>query len=168
MDFFELIKKRRSVRAYKDKTVEEEKLKKIIDTCLSAPSAGNLQAYEIFVVKSIEKRKALAKAAYGQDFIIEAPVSLVFFANPKRNMDRYRKRGEELYSIQDATIAASFAMLAAVELELSSVWVGAFDDDSVIKIFGLKELRPVAILPIGYSNEEPIKTPRRKDIIHYE
>ena len=168
MEFFDLIQKRHSIRAYSSRHIEEMKLNRIMDAISSAPSAGNLQAYEVFVVKSEAKKKALARAAFDQDFIIQAPVCLVFFANPRRSSVRYGSRGETLYSVQDATIAATFAMLAAVDLGLSTVWLGAFDDDEVAKIFGAETLHPVAVLPIGYPAEEPEVTSRRalEDVFH--
>ncbi|MEW5759229.1 MAG: nitroreductase family protein [Candidatus Thermoplasmatota archaeon] len=163
MDFFNVLEKRCSIREFKEKEVEEEKIKKIIESMRSAPSAGNLQAYEVVLVKDKKIRENLAIASYGQSFVAQAPISLVFFANPKRSSWRYGKRGEVLYSIQDATIAASYAQLAAEALGLSSVWVGAFDDSKVSKAVSAPiELRPVAIIPIGYRNEEPSKTSRRE------
>jgi nitroreductase len=168
LEFFDLIQKRRSIRAYSSKQVDEETLNRIMDAISSAPSAGNLQAYEVFVVKSEAKKKALARAAFDQDFIVRAPVCLVFFANPRRSSVKYGSRGEMLYSVQDATIAATFAMLAAVDLGLSTVWLGAFDDEEVAKIFATESLRPVAVLPLGYPAEEPEVTSRRplEDVFH--
>ena len=43
MDFIEIAKKRYSVRSYKDKEVEEEKLQKILEAAHVAPTAANLQ-----------------------------------------------------------------------------------------------------------------------------
>ncbi len=163
MEFFEVVKNRHSVRAFKDKEIEKEKLEKLLCVANSAPSAGNLQAYQIFLVKKPTHKIALSNAAYGQDFITQAPVSLIFCADPLRSSRKYGKRGAELYSIQDATISATCVHLAAVDLELGSVIVGAFDEDAVSKILNLPDtLNPIIILPVGYPNEEPEITPRRK------
>lgn len=171
MEFFKVLRRRHSVRRYLDRGVEEEKLEKILGAANSAPSAGDLQAYEIVVVRDEEKRRALADAALGQEFIAQAPVVLVFLINPSRTKWRYGLRGVHLYCIQDATIAASYAQLAATALGLGSVWVGAFDSSRVSEIIGARgELTPVAILAIGYPGEEPEKTPRRplSDLVHEE
>jgi nitroreductase len=161
MEFFETLAKRQSIRVYSNRLVEEEKLRKILETARSAPSAGNLQAYDIFLVREPEMRAALARAAFGQDFIAAAPVSLVFCANPARNAWKYRERGRRLYALQDATIACTYAMLAATALGLSTVWVGAFADAAVHKTIGSPAgLEPVAILPIGCAAEAPPKPPR--------
>ena len=170
MEFEKLIKVRRSIRAFKSKPIEEEKLKKILMAANLAPSAGNLQAYEIYVVKDSKLKRMLSRASFDQEFIAEAPIVLVFCANPPRSAIRYGKRGEELYSIQDATIATTFAMLMASDLGLGNVWVGAFDEEEVKRILNLpRYLRPVAILPIGYPAEQPEFVGRRRleDIVHY-
>jgi len=161
MEFFELLKKRRSIRAFKNKEVEKEKITKILEAANSAPSAGNEQAYRIFVVKDNEKMKKLAKAAFNQNFIAEAPVVLVFCSNPEEGEIYYGERGRDLYSLQDATIAATFAMLACYELGLATCWIGAFDEEEVKEILKVKNLRPIALFPIGYPAEKPIKTKRK-------
>ncbi|MGB9606305.1 MAG: nitroreductase family protein, partial [Bryobacteraceae bacterium] len=89
MEFFELIRQRRSVRAYKQAPVEPEKLEKILTAANLAPSAGNLQAYEIYLVRDGKVRQALARAALDQWFISEAPVALVFCAHPERSAMKY-------------------------------------------------------------------------------
>ena len=169
MDFFDVVEKRHSMRRYTDTPVEEEKLQQILATINRAPSAGDLQGYEVYIVRKVEQRQALVQAADGQGFIAEAPVTIAFCANPARSAVWYKKRGVKLYSVQDATIACTFAMLAVTALGLASVWVGAFDEESVRSVLGIPtELVPVALLPIGYAAKEPRITPRRElsDIIH--
>jgi nitroreductase len=150
----EIFKKRHSVRSFQSREVEDEKIKEILEAGNSAPSAGNLKAREIVVVKDLETKKALAKAALGQSFVAEAPMVLVFFALPEKSGKKYEERGRNLYSIQDATISASFAWLQAVDLGLSACWVGAFDDEKVKEVLKVSpDWHPIAILPIGYSAE---------------
>jgi nitroreductase len=160
MEFFNVLQRRRSVRSYKPQPVEEDKLRRIFEAANLAPSAGNLQAYHVYVFREKSKREALAKAAHGQSFIEEAPVCLVFCTDPSRS-ESYGDRGRELYSVQDATIAGSFAMLAAVDLGLSTVWVGDFDEDAVREIVGERTGRPVAMFSLGYAAEEPHPSGRR-------
>jgi len=121
LEFFEVIGRRRSVRAYSAKPVEEEKLKRIFEAATLAPSAGNLQAYQVHVFRKQDKKEALARAAFDQTFMIEAPVCLVFCADPARSASKYGERGAELYCVQDATIAGTFAMLAAADMGLATV-----------------------------------------------
>lgn len=169
MDFFDVIRTRRSIRVFQARPVEEAKLRAILETANRAPSAGNLQAYEIYQVTRAEQRRALAHAALDQDFIAQAPLALVFAAHPARSAKKYRQRGAALYCIQDATIACAHAQLAATALGLACVWVGAFDDDAVRRAIGVSgDLMPVAILPIGYAGESPEPNTRRdlKDLVH--
>ena len=169
MDFFEVLKARRSVRQFTHQPVPEEALQRILSAAQSAPSAGNLQAYEIYAVQTQRQKDALAQAALGQEFIAQAPLVLVFCAHPQRSEGRYGARGVNLYTLQDATIACAFAMLAAASLGLGTVWVGAFDEDSVSQIISAPTgVKPVALLPLGYPAEQPPARSRRslKDLVH--
>ncbi len=162
MDYFTLIEERHSIRAYRQTEVEDDKLQSILHAANRAPSAGDLQAYQIVAVRSPSVRQALARAALDQDSVAQAPVILVFLADPARSGEKYGHRGETLYSIQDATIACAYAQLAARDLGLGSVWVGAFRKDAVREAIGCPpEQVPVALLPLGYPAEEPRITPRR-------
>ncbi len=150
----DVFKKRRSVRRFQKQEIEPEKLKEILEAAHSSPSAGDLKAREIIVIKDREIREKLAEAALGQDFIAEAPVVLIFFSIGSRSARKYGQRGKNLYALQDATISASFAWLQAVMLGLSGCWVGAFEESRVNNILGIKkDWRPIAILPLGYSTE---------------
>jgi nitroreductase len=148
----EIFKKRKSTRRFASKEVEKEKLDEILEVARSAPSAGNLKAREISAVTDSKLKEKLAEAALGQNFVAEAPIVLVFSAVPNQSAKKYGQRGRDLYSLQDATIAASFAWLQAVALGLCGVWVGAFDEEEARNILNLGEdKKPVALLPIGYA-----------------
>jgi nitroreductase len=169
MDFFEVINTRHSIRAYQPTPLEPEKLEQILQAINRAPSAGNRQAFEVYLVQDASLQAALVQAAGGQAFLAQVPVVLVFCTHPALNQERYGERGTTLYTVQDATIACTFAMLAATALGLSSVWVGAFDEGKVHEIIGApEELRPIAMLPIGYADGEPRLRDRRQldEIIH--
>jgi len=122
MEFSQLIQTRRSIRVYSSQPIEEVKLSLILEAANRAPSAGNLQAYEIFLARSPKVRAALASAAGNQQALVQAPVALVFCAHPDRSSPRYAGRGARLYSLQDATIACTFPMLAAADAGLATVW----------------------------------------------
>ncbi len=169
MEFFDVLESRHSIRAYEARLVEPEKLQRIFEAVSRAPSAGNLQAYELYLVCDDLRKTALAAAAGYQEFLDQAPLSLVFCAHAALSAVRYGERGTQLYSVQDATIACTYAMLAAAALGLSTVWVGAFDEADVRAVIGAPvEHRPIAILPVGYPAETPrIRTRRRlSDIVH--
>ncbi len=166
--FFELLSKRRSIRSFKEEPVEESKLNKILEACDLAPSSGGLQTFEIYQVENKQKRKQLSAAAKDQTFVAQAPLLLVFCANPSRSVERFGKKSE-LFSVQDATLATAYAQLATHVMGLSTVWVGNFDEKRVSEILNLPHgHRPVAMLPIGYRNEEPQEKSTRgfKNLLH--
>lgn len=164
-EFEKICRNRKSIRRFSDKLIEENKINKMLNIINSAPSAGNLQSYEVVVVKSKDIKIKLYESALHQSFIAEAPVVLVFIAKTQEPSERYGKRGEQLYSIQDATIACTYAMLACEALDISSTWVGAFDEDKIKEILHCKkEEIPVAVLPIGYSLANKVSFTNRKDL----
>jgi len=171
MEFEDVLRTRQSVRRFQKKEIPQETLIKILELANLAPSAGNLQAFRVVIIKDKNIREGLSGAALGQSSVAEAPVNLVICAVPKESAVKYGDRGRELYSLQDATIFTAYIQLAATSLGLSSVWVGAFDEEEVADVLELKEnIKPVAIIPIGYPAEEPGKTRRKSlnEIIYKE
>ena len=162
-DFFETVRHRHSVRKYRsDVPIEKEKLHAILEMACAAPSAGDLQSYHIFVISDPARRRQLSDIANGQTFIAEAPIALLFCSDPLRAAQKYGERGEQLYALQDATIAASYAQLAVVAAGMASTWVGYFDEEKIRQAFDLRAgLKPVAALSVGYPAELPEETPRR-------
>jgi nitroreductase len=161
-DIWEVFRRRRSVRAFTDDEVDDTAVRRILDAARLAPSAGDLQAYRMAVVRSRAGLRALADAAGGQSFIAAARLAIVFLADPERSRRRYRERGKRLFCVQDATIACAYAQLAATALGLGSVWVGAFHDRAVqIAVDAPDPLTPVSILVVGHAGESPPPTPRR-------
>lgn len=165
--FIELLRSRRSIRNFKDDLVSESHLNKILEACNLAPSSGGLQTFEIYQIKNREIKEKLVSAAKDQTFVAQAPLLLVFCANPSRSVERFGERSQ-LFSVQDATIAAAYAQLTAHMLGLSTVWVGAFDEKKVSEILHIPQgQRPVSILPIGHKNENPKEKTTRgaKDLL---
>lgn len=162
-DFFETVRHRHSVRKYQpDMPVETEKLHAILEMACAAPSAGDLQAYRIVVTSDPAEREALAQASRGQSYIAEAPVCLVFCADPTRSATTFGERGAKLYALQDATIAAAYAQLAIVAAGMGSIWIGDFEEERVREILQLEAgLTPLALLSLGYPAELPEPSPRR-------
>ncbi len=99
MEYFDVVQARGSIRKYKPDPVGEELLQRIFESVNRAPSAGNLQAFEIYVVRDEHRRERLSRAALDQEFIREAPLVLIFCANPVRSEWKYKRRGTSLYSI---------------------------------------------------------------------
>lgn len=149
MQTLDAIKKRRSVRSYASRKIPKDLINKIIEAGKSAPSAGGLRTQRFFLVENEDERKRLAEIAWGQDFIAEAPVVIVVFVDESRSKARYGKRGE-FYSVCDGSASVENILIAATDLGLGSCWVGAFDDEALKKFFNT-DLKPIAIIPIGYE-----------------
>lgn len=155
MDILEAVKKRRSIREFHKKEIPEEIIDKLIDALIWAPSAGNLQSRKFYFVTDDEVKTRLAKAALNQRFVATAPL-VVVACTDSSIASKYGERGALLYSIQDAACSIMAMMLVALEHKLGTVWVGAFEEEEVVKVMNLKlNLRPVALVPVGY----PLKTP---------
>lgn len=171
MDFFDTVRTRRSIRIYKPWPVEEEKLQRILEAVNAAPSAGDIQSYEVVVVRDGQRKEALTAAAWDQICIARAPVVLVFCTIPERSAQRFQRKGSELFCIQDAAIAAAYAQLAATALDLSSVWIGSFDENKAREVIEAPGYAiPVTIMPIGYPGETPAPQPWRtlENLVHQE
>jgi len=160
MDLLNVIKKRRSIRKFQEKEIPEEIVDKLIEALIWAPSAGNLQSRKFYFVFNQKIKEKLVKAALDQSFIAQAPLVVVGCTDDEISW-RYGERGKNLYTICDVSASIENLMLLAREEDLGSVWVGAFDEKEVAKILNLpKNLRPIAIVPIGYPAEKPLAPAR--------
>ena len=163
MEFFETIHSRRSVRKFRQDAIPDEIITRLLEAVRTAPTAGNLQAYQVYLVQRPEMIRALADAAFGQECVLNAPCVLVFCTDAPRSAGKYKERGTTLYCVQDATIAATVAHLAATALGLGSVMVGAFDESRAARTIGAHAVhRPLLMLPVGYPAESPVPTERRE------
>ena len=165
-DLFAVMSKRRSTRKFSDKPVETTKIDKIIAAADTAPTAGNYQGFEIFYIKSPEKKKLLVDACNKQPYV-NAPVVLVFCKNPSRVKFDFPEYVLKKFAILDATLAAGYSQLAAQALGLSSIWIGMFDEQQVMDVVGT-DLVPSSVLCIGYPEQTKFPKPRRnlKDLVH--
>jgi nitroreductase len=165
-DLFTVMAKRRSTRKFSDKLVETTKIDRIIAAADTAPTAGNYQGFEIFYVKSPEKKKLLVEACNKQPYV-DAPVVLIFCKNPSRVKFDFPDYVLKKFAIQDATLAAGYSQLAAQALGLSSIWIGMFDEQMVMDIIET-DLIPSSVLCIGYPKQTKFPKPRRnlKDLVH--
>jgi len=139
----------------------------------TAPSAGALYPLEVYAVAARVERLApgvyrydpaehrllvvsgedrgaeLARAAYGQDWLREAPAILVLTGVERRTTRKYGQRGER-YVLLEAGHAAQNALIQAVALGLGATVVGAFDDERVRTVLGLEAAeRPFYLIPVG-------------------
>jgi len=159
-----VIRKRRSVRKYLKREVEDKLLEKIIEAARYAPSTGNYQPWEFIIVRDEETKKDLVEAAYNQRWMLEAPIFIVVCINMRLAGAVYGERGIKLYGIQSVAAATENMLLMAESLNLATCWVGAFSELMISRILEFPEyIRPCAIITLGYPAEEP-QTPFRQSI----
>ncbi len=156
MNVFDCIFNRRSIRKFEKKDVDDKLIGLILYAGTHAPSAGNVQEWRFVIIKDMEQKEKIAKAAWDQDFIKTAPVVIVVCADMEKISLKYGERGEKLYFAQDIGACVQNMLLAAYALDLGTCYVGAFDDKKISDILQLPNyIRPVAIIPIGYPAEKP-------------
>ncbi|MFX1520303.1 MAG: nitroreductase family protein [Promethearchaeota archaeon] len=158
MDVHEAIRIRKSVRHYKEKEVEQEKLMRILEAAGLAPSASNKQEWRFVVVRDKEKRQKLSEAARGQRFVAEAPIVIACCAET----DYHEMTCGQLCYPIDVAIAIDHITLAAVEEGLGTCWIGAFYEDKVKAILDIPDdIRIVELLTLGYAVDDSIKVKSR-------
>ena len=156
MDVSEAIQKRRSVRKYQVRKVENDKLDRVLEAGRLAPSAKNLQEWRFVVVRDDARRKRLAEAAKGQTFVGEAPVVIAACATVT---DYVMTCGQLTYPI-DLAIAVEHMVLAAAAEGLGTCWIGAFPEGEVKRLLGIPDaVKVVAMMPLGYPSSAELHRP---------
>lgn len=150
MDFIDLIEKRHSIRSYKNESVDEELLNKIVDCAKLAPSSRNKKSCDYIIVKDKETLAKLSEAkAAGSQMLKDAGAAIVVIGDSEKS---------DVW-VEDCSIAMTYLHLAAVNYGLGSCWVqirkrnAANCEDSgnyVKKLLGIKTpFEVLAVLSVG-------------------
>jgi len=158
-DLSRIFATRRSTRKFVKTKIEDWMVDKILAAADTAPTAGNFQGFKVFYIINQKTKEALVEAANNQPYV-NAPVVLVFCMDPSRVKMNFPPEILEKFSIQDATLAAAFSLLAASGLGLSSIWIGMINEEKVKSILGT-DLKPSSILCIGYPEKRRSPKTRR-------
>jgi len=110
---------RRSIRKYKKKKVEEEKIEKLLKAATAAPSAGNEQPWHFIVIRDRDKLNHLAEVHPYAKMLKEASLAIAVCAD----LDKQRHEG---FWVQDCAAATQNILLEAVSLDLGAVLIGAY------------------------------------------
>ena len=168
MEFQDLIRKRYSVRGYKSDPVEDEKLQKVLEAAIVAPTASNRQPFQLIVIKTAGREEELGRI-YSRNWFTQAPYVICICTIPENAW--VRKQDGANHADVDATIAMDHLILAAHDLGLGTCWVADFDIDAAREILALPEtIHPLIFTPLGYSDAQPRETKRKKlnEIVRYE
>jgi nitroreductase len=154
---FDAIFGRRSIRAYlEDKQVEHEKIMKLLQAAMAAPSACNIQPWE-FIVVTEKEQVSLIKQAVADHGNYDAPVVIVVCGYT----EFIPWEGDQ--GVIDCCAAIENMLIAATAMGLGSVWIGGFDPSSIRKLLDIPEsVFPVGIVYFGYAAER--KKPRTRYI----
>ena len=150
MDFLTLAKERYSCRKLSAKPVEKEKIDKIIECAISAPTGMNRQPFKIWIVNSEEGKANLAKVT---PFTFGANI---FFVVGYKPVDCYvRPFDGRNFADIDTSIVATHIMLEVQNLGLGTTWVGHFDAPALKRIYAeMADYELIAIFPVGYPAED--------------
>ena len=140
-----------SIRKYTDRAVEDERILAILRAAMAAPSAGNQQPWEFFVVRDRNKLEELSRVSPYAGCAKAAPVAIV--------SAYLEKLWAPAYAQIDMSIAMENLWLACGEQGLGGVWLGIAPVEermrAVEDIVGIPEgLRAFAVFPLGYPAEE--------------
>jgi len=169
MSVLGIIRRRRSIRKYKEDPIPEDVLFRVLEAARLAPSGKNLQPWKFIIVKDKLLKEKLAEASIGQYFMAKAPVVIVACGFPEEcysRMGRYMKSWPV-----DVAIALEHLILQAEEENLGTCWVGAFEEIKVKSILGVpEEVKVLALTPLGYPAAKPSSRRRKslEEIISYE
>ena len=154
-----------SIRKYQNRPVEPEKTEAILRAAMQAPSAGNQQPWEFYVVTNKDVLKALSEVSPYAGMVKDAPIAIV---------SAYRKEcWAPAYAQIDLSIAMENMWLETDAQGLGGVWLGIapLEDrmEAVEKIIGIPDtMRAFAIFPYGYPAEERKQQDRfDEERIHY-
>ncbi|MGC8849300.1 MAG: nitroreductase family protein [Candidatus Bathyarchaeia archaeon] len=142
MDFFDVVKSRRSVRSYAPTPISNEDLIRILEAGILAPSAGSKQPWHFIVVVDREKRVRIAKGCRYGRFLAESPAVIVGCGD--------REASPKWYAI-DTAIAMEHMVLAATALGLGTCWIGSFNGEDIRMLLEIpRRFEIVALLAVGY------------------
>ncbi|WP_175059885.1 nitroreductase family protein [Thermococcus sp. 2319x1] len=166
MEFFEVLKRRRSIRRFQDKPVPREVIEKLLEAAFLSPSSYNKRPWHFIVVEDKEKLEALSRAKLGASGLKTAPVAIVVTAD-ERKSDVW---------VEDASIAAEHIHLASYALGLGSFWVQIRNrmhdgtksaEEYVRELLGIPEnYRVLCIVGVGYPAEN--KPPHGDEVFEWE
>ena len=152
MEFYEVIKTRRSIRSYKDTPIQEKVMERVLEATRISPSGHNRQFWKFYIVENEEKKEAIAKACGEQMWIAEAPAVIVAVGYHIP----YSRGGYmgDMTFMMDVSIAFTQLILAARAEGLGTCWIGAFRNDEVKAAMDLPEdENVVAVTPIGFPDK---------------
>jgi nitroreductase len=167
MEYFELIRNRYSVRAYRQDPVEDDKLQQVLEGARLAPTAANRQPFKLIVIHT-QGRQSELKNIYRREWFVQAPLLICAVGVPRNAWVRGDNRR---YLDVDVAIVMDHLILAAANLGLGTCWVAAFDAVAARRLLQLPdEVEPLVFTPLGYPADQPEEKERKSltELVLYE
>jgi nitroreductase len=162
MEFYEVVRKRRSFRIYKPDMPEKEKIERILEAARLAPTWANMQGVHYIIVQDPEKVKAVWRAVGQKTKFAETPMFIVGIISEKGS--GMNANGEKYYGV-DFGICFEHLILAATAEGLATCWIGYFNENKIKEILEIpKKYRVMGLTPLGYSTKEKDKVTDRKPL----
>jgi len=162
MDVIEVLKKRRSIRAFNAKPVPRNLVEELIDCARLAPTARNLQPCEFIVVTEKQTLKDLGSLADNGSFIKDSNCCIAVFSKDTK------------YYLEDGSAATENILIAAPGLGLAGCWVAGDKKpycDKVKELLGApSDFKLISLIPLGYSDAKLSLPAKRslKEVLHWE
>lgn len=156
---------RTSIRQYQQKAVEEEKVTQLLRAAMAAPSAGNQQSWEYYVVTAKDKLEKLSKTSPYAGCTKNAPLAFVACYRKNCSMPEYAQI--------DVSASIENLLLEADSLGLGAVWLGIAPLQermkAVAEVLSMpEELEAFAIIPCGYPEKFGKQQDRyEEERVHY-
>jgi len=162
MEFFEVIKKRCSIREYSDKPIKKEDLEKIIDCARLAPTARKEEPWEFIVITDKKELAEIAEITDYGKFLKDAAAGIIVLCKDTK------------YYLEDGCAATENILLAAASLGIGTCWIAGDKKPYAEKIreyLGAPAgYKLVSILSLGYPKAEPTPHQKREvsQVLHFE
>ena len=171
-NFFQnLIRSRRSIRRYLDKSVEREKILTCIEAARLAPSADNVQPWRFLIIDDPELKEQFASEVFSgiyfiSKFAAKAPVLILILARLDIIANRIGKQIQNIhFYLIDIGIAGEHIVLQAEELGLGTCWIGWFNPRKTRKFFNIpRKYKIVSLMAMGYYEKRPSREKKRKKL----
>lgn len=152
MQLKKAIKKRRSIRSFKNKKPDWRDIIDCIDSTRSSPYAGGYYTLKFLIIDNKKDIELIANLS-DQEFIKEAPYIVIFISDSSVIEKAFPERYPN-YIKQQAGSAIQNFLLSITEKGLASCWIGHFNKEKITKEFKIKgDIE--AIFPVGYAKEVP-------------
>jgi len=159
-----LLRIRRSVREFQNKSIAKDQLEKIIDAARFAPTARNVQPWEFVLVTDKHKLIELAKLAENGRFMAQAAACITVFSTDTK------------YYLEDGCAATCNILLAATALGIGSCWIAGDKKPYAQQVNTLLNaplnMKLISLIALGYPQDkdcfQPSDKRQLKELLHWE